>query len=106
MKGPEKIEIFENLPGKSNFFTRIHDLPRFQTRLTSLDIHSANAVPNLNLLGLLSMFKSIVLANLGPFRTFSRAALDTPVHPCVILRPARHNTKTPLSGLWGDEKRG
>ena len=28
------------------------------------------------------MFMYIVLANLWPFRAFSRAALDTPVHPC------------------------
>src|SRR6218665_1180378 len=31
------------------------------------------------------MLTYIVLANLGPFRTFSRAALDTPVHPWKLL---------------------
>src|SRR6218665_1180545 len=38
------------------------------------------------------MFKYIVLANLGPFRTFSRAALDTPVHPCRRLYRKRERT--------------
>jgi len=57
VKGPEKIDIFGNLPGKIDFLTRIHDLPRFQTRLTPLDILSTNAVQNLNLLGPSSMFK-------------------------------------------------
>ena len=90
-------EIFENLPGKIDFFTRIHDLPRFQTRLTPLDILSTNAVLNLNLLGLLSVFKYIILADLGPFRTFSRAALDTPVHPCMLESSAVHSDS--LSGL-------
>src|SRR6218665_1797377 len=85
VKGPEKKSKFSKIClEKSIFFTRIHDLPRFQTRLTPLDILSTNAVPNLNLLGPLYLcFKYIVLANLGPFRTFSRAAWGTPVHLCV-----------------------
>ena len=84
VKGPEKMKFSKICLEKSIFFTRIHDLPRFQTRLTPLDIHT-NAVPNLNLLGPLSMFKYIVLANLGPFRTFSRTALDIPVHTWILI---------------------
>ena len=84
-KGLKKSKFSKISLEKSNFFTWIHDLPKFQTRLTPLDILSTYAVPNHNLLGLLSMFKYIVLANLGPFRTFSRAALDTPVHPWSFL---------------------
>src|SRR6218665_1747080 len=80
----KKLKFSKICLEKSIFFTRIHDLPRFQTRLTPLDILSTNAVPNLNLLGPLYLcFKYIVLANLGPFRTFSRAAWGTPVHLCV-----------------------
>jgi len=34
---PEKNRnFFGNIPRKSNFLTRIHDPPRFQTRLTPL----------------------------------------------------------------------
>jgi len=55
-KGLKKSKFSKICLEKLNFFTRIHDLPRFQTRLTPLDI-STNAVPNLNLLGSLSMFK-------------------------------------------------
>src|SRR6218665_1911060 len=81
VKGPEKKSKFSKISlEKSIILTRIHDLPRFQTRLTPLDILRTNAIPNLNLLGPLSMFKYIVLENLQPFRTFSRAARDTPVH--------------------------
>ena len=33
---PENIKIFRKFAWKNRFFTRIHDLPRFQTRLTPL----------------------------------------------------------------------
>src|SRR6218665_3726718 len=37
VKLPEKIEIFRKFACRNgNFLTRIHDPPRFQTRLTSL----------------------------------------------------------------------
>jgi len=37
VKLPEKSKFFGNLPGKIEIYlTRIHDPPRFQTRLTPL----------------------------------------------------------------------